>query len=82
MANHCATDLGFLSFVCESMTMAVKVRWSVELVQRRNILCLGIWKQTCLVTSDDQFLFEDLVFGDLTLIVAEEEEKEEENLQR
>ena len=64
------------------MTMAVKVRWSVELVQRRNILCLGIWKQTCLVTSDDQFLFEDLVFGDLTLIVAEEEEKEEENLQR
>jgi U3 small nucleolar RNA-associated protein 10 len=24
MANHCATDLGFLSFVCESMVMAVK----------------------------------------------------------
>jgi hypothetical protein len=26
MANHCATDLGFLNFICESTAMAVKVK--------------------------------------------------------
>jgi len=26
MANHCATDLGFLTFVCESASMTVKVQ--------------------------------------------------------
>jgi hypothetical protein len=25
MANRCATDLGFLNFICESTAMAVKV---------------------------------------------------------
>jgi hypothetical protein len=26
MANRCATDLGFLNFICESTAMAVKVK--------------------------------------------------------
>ena len=78
MANHCASDLGFLNFICESTAMAVKVSRDFPRMKINPILS-GNRFEFFVITCDDQFLFENLMFNDITFVIpSEEEEKEEE----
>ena len=79
MANRCGTDLGFMTFVCESTVMAVKVNeWRHLLPSLVTSLVLGIREQTDILTRDHQFLFENHLFNDPAFVIHEEEKEEQE----
>jgi hypothetical protein len=69
MANRCATDLGFLNFICESTAMAVKVKpFDIELkIYFKN---LGIRFKSFIITCNDKLLPENLMLNYITFIIA------------